>query len=822
MPAPRRTHTLRIAILAFWVLLLFLAVGPVFAQDGTTDLAPSGLDELAARLAPLLVGAALIERTLEFVFNWVERAVLDCSHYLHSFASRVTGLVTVDLRKAWGEWNDLTSALINQNRTAEAAVAGDPDSADPKEWPLSLLEARLITAREHLEAGQAALEKAMDSPIYTARKRIAANMLSMGFGIFLATVAGLRLFEPLGINVPGWFDGPFDIVDLVLAGLLMGLGTEWVHQVIGLLIQGKGLLGRAGTGTNLDAAQVRDLAALTVEDEFNARLDAMLPDFLRGVVTAHASSTDDSGTNKSASPLASRVLGALPATTAAATADNTSLPGRSGTVESAGTDGAEDALPLADSDEDEEDETPVTPVQTTAANAVQSVTVAAQAIASGSAAQSAQTSARSTTPAVVSLRDTMVTVRRGGAVARREPSSDSQKLGDLRGGEHRWARALSWGEYTWLQIPWDAPDVPSAWIPAELTDFPRSTGYTQAVRAWYESEAVLDFRRGLLRDLLRVRGTASDQVSRLSGDGLLQLEQSLAGQTMIPEYGNFWRLQDQIGLPDAFDLLPVHTSPPALIDAFDFVGFGPNSFAFKNWELYYEDARGLHTGVDYVVPEGSPLIAVCDGMIESAPAPDLPDEPLVLRPYLPVRYRNDDGSRQLSNVVVIYEHLMGDPTSQIVAPGDEVTAGQIIGTSGWPVYSLGERTVVQRNNPHLHVEVHLVTDGEDSFGMRYPLNPLLLWTPRLIALQARLASHGDGAPYPTAGHPFGRLGFFSVGMFDTDSSLPVFWSYEPTANQPWPSGVYSLEATVDWLKGFEPYAPAQHQAPAVLTGEVDS
>ncbi|WP_162909486.1 M23 family metallopeptidase [Aggregatilinea lenta] len=813
MPTTRRTLTLRIAILAFWVVLLLLAVGPVFAQDGSTaEVAPDGLDELAARLAPLLVGAALIERGLEFIFNWVERAVLDCSHYLHAFAARVTGLVTVDLRQAWGEWNDLTSALINENRTAEAAMSGDPDSDDPSEWPLGTLEARLIEAREQLEAGQTALEKAMDSPIYISRKRVAAGWLSMSFGVALAATTGLRLFAPLGIDVPGWFESPFDIVDLVLAGLLMGLGTEWVHQVIGLLIQGKGLLGRAGTGSNLDTEQVRNLAALTVEDEFNARLDQMLPEFLRGVVTAHAASAADDGDTKAISPLASRILAELPATASAA-ATGSGLPGRSSVVEGAEADQDEDVLPLDDTGDEDDG----TLAETDAATTSGTVTAAAQSLAS-STAQDAAPALRH----IVSMRDTMVTVRRGGAVARREPTSDSQKLGDLRGGEHRWTRALAWGDSTWLQIPWDAPDVKTAWIPAEQTDFPRGTGYTQVSRAWYESDAVLAFRRGLLRDLLRVRGTATDrmdQVSRLNGEALVQLEQSLAGQTMIPEYGNFWRLQALLGLPDAFDLLPVHTSPPALIESLDFVGFGPSSFAFKNWELYYEDARGLHTGVDFILPEGSPLIAVCDGTIESAPAPDLPDAPLVLRPYLPVRYRNDDGSRQLSNVLVIYEHLMGDPTSQIVAPGDEVSAGQIIGTSGWPAYPMGERTVVQRNNPHLHVEVHLVTDGEQSLGTRCPLNPLLFWTPRLIALQARLASHGEGAPYPTQGHAFGRLGFFSVGTFDTDPDLPVFWSHEPSADQPFAEGVYTLEQTVDWLKTFEPYAPAQHQAPAALTDE---
>src|SRR5690606_28182418 len=153
-------------------------------------------------------------------------------------------------------------------------------------------------------------------------------------------------------------------------------------------------------------------------------------------------------------------------------------------------------------------------------------------------------------------------------VVRRAPDSASQKLGDLRPGEHRWARGVVWHDQTWLQIPWDAPDVEVAWIPAEQTDFLRSRAYSQVSGAWYESDAVLEVRRALVRDLLRVRSTAPDrmeQAGRLTGEALIQLEQSLARQTMMPEYVSFWALQGQLGLPDPFVHMPVQPAPPAPI-----------------------------------------------------------------------------------------------------------------------------------------------------------------------------------------------------------------------------------------------------------------
>jgi hypothetical protein len=238
-----------------------------------------------------------------------------------------------------------------------------------------------------------------------------------------------------------------------------------------------------------------------------------------------------------------------------------------------------------------------------------------------------------------------------------------------------------------------------------------------------------------------------------------------------------------------------------------FGGFGPNTFAFRNWELFYDATRGMHNGVDYVVPEGSPLIAVADGVLVDFRFLDNPEErSLALRPYLPEQYRTPEGARVLSNVIVAYGHLTGDPAGEIVHVGDEVRAGQIIGTSGWPVYTRDDgSTGIQYNNAHLHLEVHLVTNGTARFGSRHPFNPLLFWTPRLIAWQARLAADDDLPPYPTSGQPYGRLGFFSVGTFAYDPPTPNVWRYTPTREMPWPPGVYSLSAMIDWLQTFAPY-----------------
>ncbi len=283
-------RVLRFLLLALWLLLALLVVGPVLAQDGSggkTDTTlgntqatdPQNLDDVAVRLSPLLVGAAMIERILEFIFNWVERAVLDATSTLNNFASGLTGLVQVDLHKAWDDLDKVTHAMLQRQVSEEAPDKGDPNSPDPADWPLAVLEVRLIDAKAKLNQTQDVVKKSLSSPLYVARKKLAASVISIVFGIALAFTASLRVFEPLGVSVGNWFDGPFDFLDKILAGMLMGMGTDWVHQVIGLLIQGKGALGRTAGG-QYDPEQVRALASLVVQEQLANQREKLREDVL--------------------------------------------------------------------------------------------------------------------------------------------------------------------------------------------------------------------------------------------------------------------------------------------------------------------------------------------------------------------------------------------------------------------------------------------------------------------------------------------------------------------------------------------------------------
>lgn len=291
IPARKRT-TRRLIVLIGGTLLALIAAGTAYAQEpGAADaVVPNDLNEVAARLMPLLVGAALIERTIEFVFNWVERAIVDASHRLNAWAVQLTGVVSTDLRDTWQKISVLTDSLLKREMAGTAPEVGDETSPNPEDWPLAKLEQQLEQTQKTLKAAEQLVATALKSPEYVARKTMAASALSIVFGILLAIVVNLRLFAPLGVEVASSIEGAFDVIDLILAGILMGLGTDWVHQVIGLIVKGKGLLGRAagGEGT-VDTAALQNYADAMIRAELDARFrqvkeeaEARISDLARG------------------------------------------------------------------------------------------------------------------------------------------------------------------------------------------------------------------------------------------------------------------------------------------------------------------------------------------------------------------------------------------------------------------------------------------------------------------------------------------------------------------------------------------------------------
>jgi len=88
-------------------------------------------------------------------------------------------------------------------------------------------------------------------------------------------------------------------------------------------------------------------------------------------------------------------------------------------------------------------------------------------------------------------------------------------------------------------------------------------------------------------------------------------------------------------------------------------------------------SKGYHTGVDFAVPVGTPVLAVADGKIENANWG---------------KAYGDQVVQKVEGGWVIYAHL----NAVRVKPGTTAKAGQIIGESGNTGNSSG---------PHLHFEM---------------------------------------------------------------------------------------------------------------------
>ncbi len=112
--------------------------------------------------------------------------------------------------------------------------------------------------------------------------------------------------------------------------------------------------------------------------------------------------------------------------------------------------------------------------------------------------------------------------------------------------------------------------------------------------------------------------------------------------------------------------------------------YGNTIGAYNFAERWYSAGQGIHFGIDYVMPCGTPLVAVADGVVEfvdNLSFGSAPHNLILSHPQL--------------GLTSLYGHLLMTPTLQ---RGQPVRQGDIVGFSGDP-----DSTCTSR--PHLHYEL---------------------------------------------------------------------------------------------------------------------
>jgi hypothetical protein len=227
---------------------------------------------------------------------------------------------------------------------------------------------------------------------------------------------------------------------------------------------------------------------------------------------------------------------------------------------------------------------------------------------------------------------------------------------------------------------------------------------------------------------------------------------------VAPEAVLFHAHAEEFGLPLPFEILPISDlqATPLLIPP-----HGATTFAYDDWDndpydedpnifQRYDDTFGVHTGVDYGGTGGcdsnansetlggnycnEPVIAICDGVVVDGRIPRgfegegggtaFGGWGVSLRCF--AEDREGDGTPNLSNIVVVYNHLLFQPD---VALDEIVNIGDRLGvTGGDELYD------------HLHLEMFLAraylmdpSDPNNGFTEYVRINPFMMYSSQLLA-----------------------------------------------------------------------------------------
>jgi RHS repeat-associated protein len=238
-----------------------------------------------------------------------------------------------------------------------------------------------------------------------------------------------------------------------------------------------------------------------------------------------------------------------------------------------------------------------------------------------------------------------------------------------------------------------------------------------------EVARIADNQRVQVGNALRVEGPTEWRQVYVS----LRQADGREGETgWVPNLKLLDNCSGDIGPQSGFSCMPVAGSSSTY-------GFGPSQFAYENAKVWYSGLRGLHNGLDFVVPAGTDVVwmGTSNNVVLDNPYPNDAASPAPLR-----------------NIVIDYENkhvLFGHMSASYVEPGDSVRPGQTIGKSGSDHLHLGYRKdhvfynplfyfssdlqglIVSRIEPYVAPYDYYSMFSFDNYGKKGELTALWFW-----------------------------------------------------------------------------------------------
>jgi hypothetical protein len=223
------------------VILWLLLIGWVFfiapIEKGLVSKLEVGAN-LSLVLAPVLVAAAAVERTLESMFNMIEGSWHTMVAYLGR-GLRWLNSAEIEVQQARQFLAEASDKYNEEMQSLQIGQTSMSEITDTIRIKMEAANKMMVLAQKRLEDAESNLEAVTSSDSYISAKTAASIILGLMLGVIIAAVGQLQMFAMLGVAaVPARFD-------VFITGLVIGSGSYPVHSLVGILQQGKDTLDSA-------------------------------------------------------------------------------------------------------------------------------------------------------------------------------------------------------------------------------------------------------------------------------------------------------------------------------------------------------------------------------------------------------------------------------------------------------------------------------------------------------------------------------------------------------------------------------------------------